>query len=69
MSEQSFADRRSSMKITAGKGRLKAKMVVRDKEGRPKFANEKLVSRFWDVLSDEDRVYLAKKFNLEDTQA
>ena len=34
-------------KVIAGKGRLKAKMVVRDKEGRPKFTNEKLVNRFW----------------------
>ena len=51
-------------KITAGKGTLKAKMVVRDKEGRPKFTNENLVKRFWDVLSDEDKAYMKEKFNL-----
>jgi len=53
------------MKIIAGKGRLKAKMVVRDKEGRPKFTNKRLVERFWDVLSDEDKIFLSKKFDLD----
>jgi len=53
-------------KITAGKGRFNAKMVVRDKEGRPKFTNARLVERFWDILSDEDKIFLSKKFNLED---
>ena len=52
--------------MTAGKGRLKAKMIVRDKEGRPKFTNARLVERFWDILSDEDKDYLKDKFKLED---
>jgi len=52
--------------LSVGKGRLKAKMVVRDKEGRPKFTNKRLVERFWDILSDEDKIYLSNKFNLED---
>jgi len=52
-------------KLSVGKGRLKAKMVVRDKEGRPKFTNKRLVERFWDVLSDEDKIFLSKKFDLD----
>lgn len=41
---------------------LKGRMLVRDKDGRPKFRDPKLIKEFMHRLSEDDINYLKEKY-------
>jgi hypothetical protein len=42
--------------------KLKGRLLVRDKDGRPKFSNPSLIPQFIHALSEEDLAYLKEKY-------
>ena len=49
--------------MLVGKAEVKGRMLVRDKDGHPKFDSAEKVREFLNDLSEQDILFLEEKFN------
>jgi len=52
------------MKSIVPTPKVKGRLLVRDREGRPKFDDPDKIKDYVNVLTDEDRDYLVNLFNV-----